>query len=73
MSLQSEIGRGVYDIVELIANRTAGELLEARANGKFNCDEETVRTIATLVKSSILKQAGSSAEAAANIVTSNDK
>ncbi len=71
MSLQGEVGRGVYNVIELIANQTAGELLEAHGQGTINCDVETIRSIAALVKASVMKQAGTSAEAVSNIVSSS--
>ena len=70
MSLESEVGRGVYDAIDFAATAVSTEILAAYGRGDFpNLDEDTVRAIAKLAQSTVQKSAGRAAESLTLIVS----
>ena len=49
MSLETDINRCVFDMVDLVRTSFTNELLEARTTGKVNLNDEELRHVVALV------------------------
>lgn len=52
MSLESNIGRSVLDLGEVLTSNIVTEIAKANAEGKFNLSSEELSVVAEIVKNS---------------------
>lgn len=68
MSVESDVGRALLDIGEIVKSNTITEVAKANSDGKFNLTPEELSTLATLIGSQVDATIRNSVESVTRLV-----